>query len=169
MSCTPGTLDPYGNLWVFGVSELGQITLTNTGTRPIFFEPLYLDINGKEAWKLTADAEGRIVSQRVPFVAPTLRGIINYMALQSPSGMSWKLEISNAGAIFTTFHSTPVEDFIPSIPDVTMSRWPVNIGVVCQRCNNATVHVSADLSCWCCSCNTFVPDDETNEIVILEE
>lgn len=166
--CSPLIRDPNGVMWALGINNSGQLTLTNTANNPFYFENLVLKGGSNSYWQFTVDSQGRLVLTKIATPTSSHRAL-NYAALQNAAGAFWRLTVNGSGQLIATAVAGSLMDDIPYIVDVTMSAWPVNIGVICMRCNNATVHVSADLSCWCCSCNAFVDDSETNLIVILDE
>lgn len=118
-------------------------------------------------WHLSAEVDGTIVSTSVP--ATSLRQILNYVPMKSPSGGTFKIQVDGTGSLLSTVTPFMLPDSIPIPFDVTMSRWPDSIGVTCPALHDATVSVLGDLACWCCVCNAFVRPEDTTILVILDE
>lgn len=142
----------------FGVGGFGGTTVTTS-----------FPVN---SWHLSADTQGRIVADLVPNpVAPQVA--LPFFPIVSAGGFNWNISIDNNGILQSDLGSPATggnfQDVIPYPLDVSMSRWPLSTGIFCTTCGNASVTVSGDLSCWCCACNSFVPPEDTNMIVVLEE
>lgn len=162
--CNPLLKDPNGKLWALGVTDNGLLTTSSTTTKLAIFKGSTL-IAGGAYWQLAVDLSGLL---NTTSVAPTINGL-PFIALTSPTGLTWQLTSDISGILSTTFSNTHVNDIVPMQPDVVMSAWPTDYGVVCVTCGNASVTVSADFSCWCCTCNSFVLPDDTNILVFLDE
>ena len=190
--------DPFNNLWQLGVQDDGTPTLDLTSIiSPIPQGPIiqgYASVQVSSgygvggygvggyggttastpinAWHLAVDAFGAITSDLVPTpVAPQI--VLPSVLLTSPGGFNWVLTSDDSGTVQTD-PGNPVmagnfPDIIPGQIDITQSRWPLSTGIFCTTCGNASVTVQADLSCWCCACASFVPPEDTNMIVVLEE
>lgn len=160
--------DPQHNGWGLSVTDDGRLVTSPIGLTAAIGVGPTLETALNNVWLLSVDNIGRILAN--PYNPPTIQRTPNYIPVVSSGGVSYKVVMlepyGNLGTIPT---SGTLPDFIPYIPDVSMSHWPDSIGVICAKCNNATVTVSADLSCWCCSCNSFIEPSDTNILVILDE
>jgi hypothetical protein len=168
VGCNPLLRDPLNRFWALGVLDNGQLTTTLTSIVPLFQNGPILTVNQQNNWQLSADIQGRIVSTNLNY-QPTIQLNLPYIPLLSPSGFAWNLTITSFGLLETTATSSLFPEVIPYIPDVSMSIYGTKNEVFCPSCGNATVVVSADLSCWCCACSSFVLPEDTNIIVVLEE
>jgi hypothetical protein len=154
--------DPTNHFWQLGCTEQGLLTTTLTNITFPINDPMLLVSN--VAWTLTANAQGQIVSTKT-----TPSNIAqSFYVLNSPLNKTFKLTATLNGLLSTTFAPGQIEP-IPYPFDISMSRWPDSTPVICPRCSNASIKVSADMSCWCCACNSFVLPEDTNIIVILDE
>jgi hypothetical protein len=174
--CTPLLKDPKGHYWALGVGDQGNPT-TVAFNEPIQFQsnPILTDTNGQSTnWQFSATTTGAIVATQI-FSLPTIRkDNLPYIPLISPSGFAYIFTVTSQGNIQTTFLPLGLiryfPDVIPYIPNVTMSQYGnYNPSVTCPVCANAVIQVSADLSCWCCTCSCFVPPEDTTMLVVLDE
>ena len=155
---------PNGTFFSLGVTAQGLLTTTLVTTQDPFIAGPTLVDGTNVFWQLTANNAGDIVSTKkasAPFA-------LQYLSLHSGQAY-WKLTTRADGLLVTNAITGVLGDFIPYPVDVTMSAWPENIGVICPKCGNASIHVSADLSNWCCECNMFINPEDTNVVVILDE
>lgn len=166
--CLPILPDPSGGYWQLGVTDAGLLTTTQVFPVLKHIAGPYLKA-GYNVWQLTADTQGRIVDTLI--LPPTAQSPLPYIPLISPGGFFYSLTLDTIQGLLLTNSTgaTLLPDVIPYIPDVTMSVWPASTPLVCFTCGNATVTASADLSLWCCSCSAFVPPDDTNILVVLDE
>lgn len=160
--------DPTNALWVLSCDDLGRVQTTLSNLAFLAPGPI-LSSGGASFWQLTADALGRVVA--TPIVPQYTWYSRNFLLLTSPSGFSFKLTIDDLlGQLATDPNATLVADPFPMPLDVTMSHWPDGYnGVICPRCNNSSITVGADMSCWCCVCSSFVAPEDTTIIVALSE
>lgn len=150
-----------------GVDDQGRLSTTKQNFQVAHLTGPIMQ-GGVNAWQLTADLLGRVVSTKIK--VPNILSPLDYIPMSSPGGIPFKVVFrDNIQRLVTQGTSGRLIDVIPLQPDVAMSRWPDSIGVSCPSCNNATISVSADLSCWCCVCSTFVIPEDTTITVILEE
>jgi hypothetical protein len=169
--CAPLLKDPFNVLWQLGVTDDGTITITSlTFMVQLQRGPILKSIYGGVPWQLSVDAVGNI---QVNIIHPeVIRQISTYIPLVSPGGFVYNLQILDDGTLITTSSPSNIllPNLVPYIPDVSMSVYNTwNNPVICPRCGNANVVVSADLSCWCCACNSFVFPEDTTIIVVLDE
>lgn len=165
--CTPLLKDPTNHYWALSVLDTGMLT-TTAFNFPVKAQnnPILLDPNGKSNWQLSADATGRIISTQVG------GGGVVYIPLMSPRNLNYIVGIDASGLLFTSATTAILPDIIPYPIDVAMSVYGngfLNPPVTCPNCGNASVTVSADESCWCCTCRSFVLPEDTTIIVILDE
>lgn len=190
--------DPFNNLWQMGVQDDGTPTLDLTAINsplpqgPILQGLATIQISsgygvggygvggfgGSTAtasvnnWHLAVDSFGAITTDLVSAPTPPQIALPSFV-LTSPSGFNWIVTSDSSGTLLTDPGSPTTggnfPDIIPTQNDITLSRWPLSTGIFCSTCGNAAVTVQADLSCWCCACNSFVPPEDTNMIVVLEE
>ena len=157
--------DPTNNIWSLGCNDVGALQTSLTAFTFAIQPPIFKDGAGKN-WKLSATSVGRVVA------APTgpSQLAVSYGVLQTPSSFIYQLNINSFGELYTTLVSgVPPLTNIPTQANISMSRWPDTAGIICPRCNGATVSVSADLSCWCCTCSSFLDPEDTTVLVVLEE
>lgn len=159
--------DPLNRLWQTAVSNQGSLltgltTLhTNSPKNPVLNA-------GSNFWRLDITNNGTLTTTKVspqttPFALP-------YIPITSVGGVNFQLTVHpKTGVLGVSSTGSLLPDFIPYVPDIAMSRFPVSDGIFCATCGNASVTVSADLSCWCCACSSFVLPEDTNMIVVLEE
>jgi hypothetical protein len=162
--CAPLLKDPAGNFWQLGVTDNGSLTTTEISIPIITQSGPVISLNGVN-WQLSAGISGDIIATAI---SSGQLGV-PYLPLISPSNLFWNVTITPNGSLQTTSTSTLSPEIIPHANDVSMSVYGTKDMVICTSCGNSTVTVSADLSCWCCSCNTFVKPEDTNIIVILDE
>lgn len=159
--------DPANNLWQVSVLDQGNLTtspstlVSNDPKNPVL-------VNGTNNWQLGISTHG---SLNATLVTPaSVKRALSYIPMTSSGGVNFSLKVHDAtGVLGVSSTGSLLPDFIPYIPDVAMSRFPVSDGIYCYTCGNASVTVSADLSCWCCTCSNFVLPENTNIIVVLEE
>lgn len=171
--CNPYLRDPVTNkFWILGIDDGGLFTLTSS-TIPLSHYTGPILSKGSDSYQLGVDSQSggaeMIIATKI--TPPTIQTPQPYIPLiSSPSGFPFMLVLADPDP-FLQSSTTPtiLPDAIPYIPDVSMSKWPDSIGVFCASCGNSTVTVSADFSCWCCSCNSFIIPEDTNIIVILDE
>jgi len=170
--CTPILKDPSGHFWILGVLDSGILTTTyypftvSVQANPILISPL-----NSTLWQLSADNTGHIVSTYLPTLPKG--GVVRpYIPMLSPGFLTYALGVNPAGYVQTTSSAVTLPDTVPYPFDITMSIYGngnLNPPVICPVCANATVTVSADLSCWCCGCASFVRPEDTTIVVILSE
>lgn len=165
--CSPLLRDPLNRLWQTQVLDQGNLTATLTNINSPYPKNPTLQV-GSSFWQLEITSKGSLTSTKVG--KPNLTAL-PYIPMTSLGGVNYKLTVLDpSGIIGVTTTGSVLPDFIPYSPDVSMSFWPTaNTGVFCTTCGNASVTVSADLSCWCCSCSTWVLPEDTNILVQLEE
>lgn len=162
--CNPILKDVNNQVWQLGVQDSGRLYTTPTLIRPQLVIGTVLVDPANGYWRLDVGTDGRLLMNTT---LPSIIGI-PYVAMTSTNGLFYNLVATTDGRYDTVSTNFQLPDVIPIPLDVSMSRWPQNIGVVCTTCGNAPVTVSADMSCWCCTCNSFVSDEDTNIIVILD-
>ena len=172
MSCSPLLRDPSNRLWAMGVTDFGGLTLTFVPFNVLVqSNPILSDTHGQQSmWQLSASIYGNIIATRI-FSLPTIRqDNLAYIPLASPSGFNFKTTILPSGQLQSTSTSILFPDIIPYIPDVTMSIFgQYQPPVTCPVCNNALITVSGDMSCWCCTCSSFILPEDTTITVVLSE
>lgn len=162
-----------GRYWAMGIDDSGTLTYTLIPLVPGRHNPPVLKA-GSNLWQLDVDLTESIILTQLP-ATPTSLVVFDYIPLQSPSGFSFKLTATPDGNLQTTqtFNSIGgpnlLPDEIPYPPDVTMSIYGNTPVLICTSCGNASVTASADLSLWCCTCSSFVPPEDTNVVVVLDE
>lgn len=165
--CNPLLRDPFGVFWALGITNNGSLTITksflatNRQVNPIIGPDIL------NAFQLSVTANEHIQSAKV--VPPTIQAPQAYIPLLSPAGGAFQLIVDKQGDLITLPTDTLLVDIIPYVPDVAMSVYGNTPGLICFTCGNASVTASADLSLWCCSCNSFVLPEDTSVIVILDE
>lgn len=166
--CSPILPAPDGSFWQLGINDQGLLTTTAV------FIPLAhiagpIMQAGSKVFQLGATPQGQITDTLIQ--PQTIQQPLPYIPLVSPGGLFFKMTLDpQQGLLVTTSTgATLLPDVIPYIPDVSMSVWPQSTPLICFTCGNATVTASADLSLWCCTCNTFVPPADTNILVVLDE
>lgn len=172
MACNPLLRDPLGRFWALSVLDTGMLQ-TDLINAPFKFQsnPILNDnTTGQGMWQLSANTDGLIIATKV-FSLPTIRQEnLAYIPLLSPGGFAWNLTVTTDGFIQTISTNTLFPIIVPYIPNVTMTVFGnYNPSVICPVCNNAPVTVSADLSCWCCRCTSFVLPEDTTITVVLDE
>lgn len=172
-TCVPLLRGINGSFWILNIDSTGELVFTSTDIPIAHYQgPLLSTTNGKDVWQLSIDdtvpgQEDIIVTKVTP---PTIQPALPYIPFVSPVGGAWKLTVDPDGSLQTNTTDALLPGVIPYIPDVTMSVYGNNNPpLICTNCGNASVTASADLSLWCCSCNTFVPPEDTNIIVVLDE
>lgn len=172
IGCNPLLRDQLGRFWALGVGDDGSLTITLTSIQVNHQQGPFLG-SGHDIWQLSVDAsslgnEGIQLTKATP---PTILGTLTYIPLVSSVGGAWALTVSS-GDLLVTATDFLFPDIIPRQPDVTMSiygnAFPLT-PLICTTCGNASVTASADLSLWCCTCSSFVPPEDTNIIVVLDE
>jgi hypothetical protein len=170
--CIPLLRDPLNRFWALNVLDTGQLQTTLTAASPSTQNnPILIDANGNQTiWQVSINTSGQLLSTRLGQL-PTLQPPLTYLPLASVDNLYFKLTILPTGQLQTLSTSTLLPDVIPYVPNVTMSVYgtPITAPVTCPTCNNAVVIVSADESCWCCTCSAFVLPENTTMIVILDE
>lgn len=154
--------DPNKNLWQLSVQDDGTIATTLTALNIPVNAPVLQGTNFQ--WALSAGTDGSLVAS--PAAVPSA---LSYIPLISPAGNVFKLVIDSGNLATVASSVLGAPEFIPRPQDVTMSQWPVSIGVTCPKCANAAITVGGDLSCWCCVCSSFVDANDTTILVVLEE
>lgn len=167
-ACRPILSAPNGTLWQLGCNDLGLLTTTQVFLKLKYLQNPLLGTSNI-TWQLSATNTGNIVSTKV--VNPTARLPLSYIILVSPGGNTFLLTIDSNGFLHTAQTNSSVAESIPYINDVTMSVYGDTCQnfVICPVCANASVTVSADLSCWCCTCSSFVLPEDTTIMVVLDE
>lgn len=173
VGCNPLLKDTRGRFWALGIQDDGALTITLTNILVAHQQGPYLGY-GNNVWQLSVDDSvlGDEAIAYTKVTPPTILGTLLYIPLRSPIGGAWALTISPDGDLQQTPTDYLFPDIIPYQPDVTMSIYgnaPPLTPLICNTCGNASVTASADLSLWCCTCSTFVPPEDTNIIVVLDE
>lgn len=197
IGCNPLLRDQYNRFWSLGVQNDGAASITLTSI-PMNHQQNPNILVGSDVWQLSVDAsslgneaiqvtkintpsfaglgEGGLGQQGYGIgvvsvqVAPPIRALA-YIPLRSPIGGAWAFSISSDGDVLVTATDYLFPDIIPYPPDVTMSRYGAIpfLPLLCATCGNASVTASADLSLWCCTCSSFVPPEDTNILVVIDE
>src|SRR5581483_5269931 len=156
--CIPLIPSPNGQNWTLGITDNGELTTTPARQAGI---PSPMKIASPSfSWLITADNNGAIVTTQFSLDSSPF-----YWTLRSlPSFLRYAISADDLGELQTQLFNVAanISATVPYPQDVTMSRWPDTIGLICYSCGNATVSLSADMSCWCCSCNSFVDVEDTN-------
>lgn len=154
-------------LWLISTTDTGQLMTSPINVPFAIIDPSLIDSNNN-AWELQADSLGRIVATNIG--APLTTSVSSATLVSEPTSLVWNLAINASGMLTTTYGNfQPNRSIVPRPIDVAMSQWPDGTGVICPQCGGATVTVSADMSCWCCACNTFVNSEDTTIIIVLSE
>lgn len=164
--CTIYFKDTTNTAWLGSIDDFGDITSTKqTGVKLAHYtSPVMVDVVDGTTWAVNIDTFGDFVLQPGKGQFP-----LDYLIMTNSSGKPYKVFVSRGG-LQTQLMTTRLLDEIPTPLDVTMSRWPEGFnGLICPNCNNASVTAQADFSLWCCSCNTFVPPEDTIIEVALSE
>lgn len=154
-------------LWLVGCTDSGNITTTPVNIPFAINDPSVID-SGNNAWSLTADSVGRIVTTSIG--VPLTTSVHSESLISAPSAFTYNLTINTAGLLGTTLAQFPSNrTTVPRPVDIAMSQWPDSIGVTTPTFAGATVTVSADMSCWCCAIQSFVKPEDTTIIVYIDE
>lgn len=166
--CSPALRDPNGIFWALGVEDDGTISITSISLNSqIINGPILVSAGNRSQWQLSLDGIDSIVTTLI--TPQTIQRAMDYIPLVSSGGFVWLMGVDDDGSLTTTSSNTLPPDIIPYIPDVSMSVFGMPPTVTCPMCGNATITVSADLSCWCCTCSSFILPEDTTITVILSE
>lgn len=196
IGCNPLLRDQYNRFWSLGVQNDGAPSITLTSI-PMNHQQNPNILVGSDIWQLSVDAsslgdeaiqvtklnslflgglgEGGLGEQGygtgVLVRPPNPVRTLTYIPLISPIGGAWALTVSSDGDVLLTATDYLFPDVIPYPPDVTMSTYGAMpfLPLLCATCGNASVTASADLSLWCCTCSSFVPPEDTNILVVIDE